>query len=113
MTDLWYLWGDQTWIEDRRRRHVLGAPMAIYEVHLGSWMRVPAEGNCTLTYRELAPMLADYAHDMGFTHVEFLPMMEHPFYASWSCASCGRGTRTPPPCWWCIIVRLYHGSSTT
>ena len=57
--------------------------MSIYEVHLGSWMRVPEEGNRSLTYRELAPQLADYVQSMGFTHVEFLPVMEHPFYGSW------------------------------
>ena len=83
VADLWYLWGDQTWMEGRGQRHVLEAPMAIYEVHLGSWRRVPEEGNRPLTYRELAPTLAAYVHHMGFTHVEFLPVMEHPFYASW------------------------------
>ena len=83
VTDLWYLWGDQTWMEERAKRHVLEAPMAIYEMHLGSWMRVPEEGNRPLTYRELAPKLAAYIQAMGFTHVEFLPIMEHPLYASW------------------------------
>ena len=83
VTDLWYLWGDQTWMEERARRHILEAPMAIYEMHLGSWMRVPEEGNRPLTYRELAPKLAAYIQSMGFTHVEFLPIMEHPLYASW------------------------------
>jgi len=83
VTDLWYIWGDQTWIETRAQRHVLAAPLAIYEVHLGSWRRVPEEGNRPLTYRELAPALAEYVHHMGFTHVELLPVMEHPFYASW------------------------------
>jgi 1,4-alpha-glucan branching enzyme len=57
--------------------------MATYEVHLGSWMRAPDEGNRPLTYRELAPKLAEYVARMGFTHVEFLPVMEHPFYGSW------------------------------
>ena len=57
--------------------------MSIYEVHLGSWMRVPEEGNRSLTYRELAPKLADYVCEMGFTHVEFMPVMEHPFFGSW------------------------------
>jgi 1,4-alpha-glucan branching enzyme len=83
VTDLWYLWGDQTWMEERARRHILEAPMAVYEMHLGSWMRVPEEGNRSLTYRELAPKLAAYIQSMGFTHVEFLPIMEHPLYASW------------------------------
>ena len=58
-------------------------PHSIYEVHLGSWMRVPEEGNRSLTYRELAVKLADYVCDMGFTHVEFMPVMEHPFFGSW------------------------------
>jgi 1,4-alpha-glucan branching enzyme len=77
VTDLWYIWGDQTWMEERAKRHVLEAPMAVYEMHLGSWMRVPEEGNRSLTYRELAPKLAAYIQAMGFTHVEFLPIMEH------------------------------------
>jgi 1,4-alpha-glucan branching enzyme len=61
----------------------LSAPMAIYEVHLGSWRRRPEEGNRWLTYRELAEQLPAYARDLGFTHVEFLPVMEHPFDGSW------------------------------
>src|SRR5581483_3994320 len=81
--DLAYLWGDQQWMEQRRRRNALDAPMAIYEVHLGSWRRVPEERNRSLTYRELAQALPTYVRDMGFTHVEFLPLMEHPFYGSW------------------------------
>ncbi len=64
-------------------RNKFDAPISTYEVHLGSWMRVPEEGNRSLTYRELAVKLADYVHDMGFTHVEFLPVMEHPFFGSW------------------------------
>src|SRR5207249_7799617 len=59
------------------------APWSVYEMHLGSWMRVPEDGNRWLTYRELAPRLADYVSRMGFTHIEFLPVMEHPFYGSW------------------------------
>jgi len=81
--DLAYTRGDQAWMEQRRTRNALDAPIAIYEVHLGSWMRVPEEGNRPLTYRELAPRLAGYVERMGFTHVEFLPVMEHPFYGSW------------------------------
>src|SRR5438105_11876548 len=57
--------------------------MATCELHLGSWRRMPEEGNRPLTYRELAPRLAAYLQQMGFTHVEFLPIMEHPFYGSW------------------------------
>ncbi|MCS7206743.1 MAG: 1,4-alpha-glucan branching protein GlgB [Dehalococcoidia bacterium] len=79
--DLSYSWGDSAWMAERRRRNSLDAPIAIYEVHLGSWMR--GEGGRFLTYRELAPLLASYVKKMGFTHVEFLPVMEHPFYGSW------------------------------
>jgi len=89
VADLWYLWGDQAWMEERAKRHILDAPMAIYEMHLGSWMRVPEEGDRPLTYRELAPKLAAYVHSMGFTHVEFLPLMEHPLYASWGYQTTG------------------------
>jgi len=81
--DLEYNWGDQAWMGKRRHHNSLEAPIAIYEVHLGSWRRVPEEGNRSLTYRELAPRLAEYVRQMGFTHVEFLPIMEHPFYGSW------------------------------
>jgi len=78
-----YTWGDVDWMARRDRAHALDAPQAIYEVHLGSWRRVPEEGNRFLTYRELAPLLADYLCQMGFTHVEFLPVSEHPLDASW------------------------------
>ena len=81
--DLGYSWGDQEWMANRRGRNALDAPIAIYEVHLGSWRRVPEGGRRPLTYRELAPRLAEYVVQMGFTHVEFLPVMEHPFYGSW------------------------------
>ncbi len=81
--DLAYRWGDSAWMEQRARANALDAPMLIYEVHLGSWMRVPEEGDRWLTYREIAPRLAEHVRRMGFTHVEFLPVMEHPFYGSW------------------------------
>jgi 1,4-alpha-glucan branching enzyme len=84
-----YTWGDAEWMEKRRSRNSLDSPVAIYEVHLGSWRRVPEEGNRPLTYRELAPRLAEYVQRMGFTHVEFLPIMEHPFYASWGYQATG------------------------
>ena len=83
VAELWHNWGDQTWMAERARRNALAAPMAIYEIHLGSWRRVPEEGNRPLSYRELAPRLAEYVQRLGFTHVEFLPVMEHPFYGSW------------------------------
>ena len=78
-----YEWGDSKWMETRRGKNALNKPFSIYEVHLGSWRRKPEEGNRFLTYREMAPLLADYVKEMGFTHVEFMPVMEHPFYGSW------------------------------
>ncbi len=87
--DLEYAWGDGEWMEKRRQRNGLDAPMAIYEVHLGSWKRVAGEGHRSLSYRELAPQLADYVRQMGFTHVEFLPVMEHPFFGSWGYQTTG------------------------
>ncbi len=83
ITDLTYAWGDSVWLKNRASKNRLDAPMAIYEVHLGSWMRVSEEGGRSLTYRELATTLVDYVTKMGFTHVEFLPVMEHPFFGSW------------------------------
>jgi 1,4-alpha-glucan branching enzyme len=81
--DLDYQWSDQEWMATRRERGGLAKPLAIYEMHLGSWRRVAAEGNRSLSYRELAPQLADYLQRMGYTHVEFLPIMDHPFFGSW------------------------------
>ena len=81
--DLDYDWGDQGWMENRRATNHTTAPWSVYEMHLGSWMRVPEEGNRWFSYRELAPRLADYVSRMGFTHVEFMPVMEHPLYESW------------------------------
>jgi 1,4-alpha-glucan branching enzyme len=87
--DLDYNWGDQAWMEKRRTHNALDAPISIYEVHPGSWQRVPEEGNRHLSYRELAPKLAEYLKQLGFTHVEFLPIMEHPFYGSWGYQTTG------------------------
>ncbi len=87
--DIDYTWGDGEWMANRGNRNPSDGPMAIYEVHLGSWMRVPEEGNRPLSYRELAPKLAEYLQRMNFTHVEFLPVMEHPFYGSWGYESLG------------------------
>ena len=78
-----YSWLDRSWMANRAKNNSLNSPISIYEVHLGSWRRVPEEANRWLTYREMAPLLADYVHDAGFTHVEFLPIMEHPFDGSW------------------------------
>jgi 1,4-alpha-glucan branching enzyme len=85
--DLTYDWGDTEWLATRAERNGLSAPMSIYEVHLGSWRRGPDEG--WLGYRDVAPQLADHALDLGFTHIELLPIMEHPFYGSWGYQTTG------------------------
>jgi len=87
--DLEYQWSDRAWMEKRKNRNSHHAPISIYEVHLGSWRRVPEEHNRPLTYRELAWQLAEYVGRMGFTHVELLPIMEHPFYGSWGYQTTG------------------------
>jgi 1,4-alpha-glucan branching enzyme len=87
--DLQYDWKDQEWLATRHNNNRLHAPLSIYELHLGSWMRVPEENNRSLTYQELALRLTAYVKEMGFTHVEFLPIMEHPFYGSWGYQTLG------------------------
>jgi 1,4-alpha-glucan branching enzyme len=84
-----YRWGDQAWMQERGRANALNAPQSIYEVHLGSWRRVPEEGNRSLGYREHAEQLTKYVRDMGFTHVELMPVTEHPFYGSWGYQTTG------------------------
>jgi len=86
--DLDYEWGDREWIGRRRNNNALDAPIAIYEVHLGSWRRV-RENSFPLSYRDMAVQLTEYVKEMGFTHVEFLPIMEHPFFASWGYQTTG------------------------
>jgi 1,4-alpha-glucan branching enzyme len=81
--DLSYDWDDSSWMNERKSRNALTGPISIYEVHLGSWMRVPEDNNRWLTYREMAHKLADYVNNMEFTHIEIMPVMEHPFYGSW------------------------------
>jgi 1,4-alpha-glucan branching enzyme len=78
-----YTWNDAEWMKIRGGRTGLTAPVSIYEVHLGSWRRVPEEDNRPMTYREVAPLLGDHCEKLGFTHVELLPVMEHPFGGSW------------------------------
>ena len=87
--DLSYQWQDQEWMQRRRAANALDAPWSVYEVHLGSWRRVPEAGNRSLSYRELAEPLAQYVSDMGFTHVELLPVTEHPFFGSWGYQTTG------------------------
>lgn len=85
--DLDYDWGDDDWMRRRDERNALSAPISIYEVHLGSWMRHP--NGDSLSYRELATRLAEYVQRLGFTHVELLPVMEHPFFGSWGYQTTG------------------------
>ncbi len=92
--DLDYAWNDDEWMRTRHERNAYSAPMSIYEVHLGSWRRVLADDGETqrdvdgatwrsMSYREIAQPLADYVKRMNFTHIELMPVMEHPFYGSW------------------------------
>jgi 1,4-alpha-glucan branching enzyme len=83
-----YEWGDGDWMSSRHRHNALDAPWSIYEVHIGSWCRTGEESR-SLTYREIAEPLADYVTRMGFTHIEFLPLTEHPFYGSWGYQTTG------------------------
>jgi 1,4-alpha-glucan branching enzyme len=87
--DLDYAWGDDAWMRRRGGINRLESPISMYEVHLGSWRRVPEDNNRPLTYREMAHQLGEYVAEMGYTHVEFLPVMEHPFYGSWGYQTVG------------------------
>ncbi|MHC4182387.1 MAG: 1,4-alpha-glucan branching protein GlgB [Planctomycetota bacterium] len=87
--DLDYEWNDNEWVVNRHKFNSLNAPISVYEVHLGSWRRVPEEGDRFLTYREIAHHLANYVKELGFTHVELLPITEHPFYGSWGYQTVG------------------------
>jgi 1,4-alpha-glucan branching enzyme len=78
-----YLWKDDAWLKERAAGDPHRKPFAIYELHAGSWRRVVEDGSRPMTYRELAADLADYLNEMGFTHVELLPLAEHPFGGSW------------------------------
>jgi 1,4-alpha-glucan branching enzyme len=82
-----HTWGDQAWMENRKARQAFDAPISIYEVHLGSWRR--GDGNGYLTYTELAEQLIPYVVEMGFTHIELLPVAEHPFDGSWGYQTVG------------------------
>jgi 1,4-alpha-glucan branching enzyme len=78
-----YKWGDKTWLKKRPPLNALNQPMSVYELHLGSWQRDPAEPKRVLTYKEIAKSLVPYILDMGFTHVELMPIMEYPYFPSW------------------------------
>jgi 1,4-alpha-glucan branching enzyme len=81
--DTWYEWKDAAWMKSRHEKNALNKPMSVYEMHFGSWARNLESPNTFLTYRQMAATLIPYIKEMGFTHVEFLPMMEHPYYPSW------------------------------
>jgi len=84
-----YTWKDAAWMKTRAARTALDAPVSIYEVHLGSWMRVPEDGNRSLSYVEIAPKLVEHVKRLGFTHVELMPLTEHPFFGSWGYETTG------------------------
>jgi 1,4-alpha-glucan branching enzyme len=86
ITRLDYAWHDQDWMQQRARRNALDAPIAIYELHAGSWRR---PNGAPMGWRELARDLADYVSRLGFTHVELMPVTEHPFYGSWGYQTTG------------------------
>lgn len=83
VVDLDYSWKDNFWMAERYKRNAMNAPISIYEMHLGSWMLAPHGNESVCSYRAVAQRLVDHVKSVGFTHVELLPMMEHPFYGSW------------------------------
>jgi 1,4-alpha-glucan branching enzyme len=109
-----YVWGDEEWMASRAAHGAwLDQPVSTYEVHLGSWGRVPEEGNRFLTYREMATRLVPYVKEMGFTHIELLPVMEHPFSGSWGYQVLGffaPTARFGPPEDFKLFVDACHGA---
>ena len=87
--DLAYTWGDADWMQARGAHNSLSSPISVYEAHLGSWARDPEDGNRSLSYVEMADRLVPYVKENGFTHVQFLPVMEHPFFGSWGYQATG------------------------
>jgi len=87
--ELKHSWDDKEWMKDRSKKNSLDSPFAIYEIHLGSWKRVPEDNHRWLTYRELAKDLPVYLEEMEYTHVEFMPVMEHPYSRSWGYQTLG------------------------
>ncbi len=105
-------WTDAGWLAERAERSSLQAPISIYEMHIGSWRRLPEDGNRWLSYRELAQPLAEYVKRTGFTHVEFMPVMEHPFFGSWGYQTTGyfaASSRWGTPQDFAYLVDYLHG----
>ena len=110
--DTHFEWGDQKWIKDRKNFKPYEAPVSIYEVHLGSWKKIHSEGR-SLHYTELASELVKYVIDMGYTHVELLPITEHPYYPSWGYLSTGffaPTSRFGSPQEFMTLVEAFHQS---
>lgn len=84
-----YEWNDKTWMDERKEKNTIHAPVSVYELHVGSWKRIPGEDNRPLNYRELADELVPYLEETGFTHVELLPITEHPYHGSWGYQTIG------------------------
>jgi len=104
-------WGDRAWMSDRAQGDLRQSPMAVYEVHLGSWMRGASEDNRWLSYRELAPRLVDHAREHGFTHIELMPIAEHAYDPSWGYQTTGHYAPTcryGTPEDFCFLVDLCH-----
>jgi len=83
VADTYYEWKDKEWMAKRKEHNALNAPYSVYEVHFGSWARNPESPDEFYTYEQMADKLVPYVKDMGFTHIEFMPIMEHPYYPSW------------------------------
>ncbi len=107
-----YEWHDSEWMKNRKKNNALNSPISIYELHIGSWRRKVEDENRWLSYRELGPELAEYIKREGFTHVEFLPVMEHPFYGSWGYQTTGYFAPTSrygsPQDFMCLIDYLHQ-----
>jgi 1,4-alpha-glucan branching enzyme len=100
--DLTYTWADKTWFDKRANTEIFNKPLSIYEVHTGSWKRVVNDGESRfMTYRELASELPFYCNKLGFTHVELMPVMEHPFYGSWGYQLTG---------YFCALLPLWYAA---
>ena len=106
-------WADADWMAQRTQRNWLQQPISVYEVHLGSWRRMPEEHNRWLSYLELADQLIPYVKDLGYTHIELMPVMEHPFDGSWGYQTLGYFAATSrygkPADFMAFVDRCHHG----